>query len=120
MVCSIRQPWAFLIASGFKDIENRSWRTNFRGEFFIHAGKSFDSDGFRALEEWCEPEIRIQVPYKNEFELGGIVGRARIVDCVEDSESDWFFGPYGFVIEDAQRMDFRPLRGQLGFFEASF
>jgi hypothetical protein len=120
VVLSIRQPWAWLIANGLKDVENRTWPTRFRGEFFIHAGKSFDADGYRSLQEWCEPSVRLQMPHKNEFELGGIVGRARIVDCVEDSESNWFFGPYGFVMEDAQRMDFRPLRGQLGFFEASF
>jgi hypothetical protein len=120
VVLSIRQPWAWLIANGFKDVENRTWPTRFRGEFFIHAGKSFDADGYRSLQEWCEPSVRLQIPNKNEFELGGIVGRARIVDCVDDSESDWFFGPYGFVIEDAQPLAFRPLRGQLGFFKVSF
>jgi hypothetical protein len=34
---SIRQPWAWLIANGHKDIENRSWNTNYRGAFLIHA-----------------------------------------------------------------------------------
>lgn len=34
---SIRQPWAWLIANGYKDIENRSWRTNYRGPVLIHA-----------------------------------------------------------------------------------
>jgi hypothetical protein len=28
---SIRQPWASLIVAGYKDIENRSWRTSYRG-----------------------------------------------------------------------------------------
>jgi hypothetical protein len=28
---SLRQPWAWLVANGYKDIENRSWRTNHRG-----------------------------------------------------------------------------------------
>ncbi len=52
---SIRQPWAWLIANGYKDIENRSWRTNFRGEFLIHAGKKFDSAGWR----WAAAETNI-------------------------------------------------------------
>ncbi|MFL0196977.1 ASCH domain-containing protein [Clostridium sp. WILCCON 0269] len=34
------QPWASLIALGEKKIETRSWRTNYHGELFIHAGKS--------------------------------------------------------------------------------
>lgn len=39
-ILSIRQPWADLIVSGKKDIENRSWPTKFRGSFYIHAGKA--------------------------------------------------------------------------------
>ena len=35
---SIRQPWAWAILHAGKDIENRSWRTAFRGEVLIHAG----------------------------------------------------------------------------------
>ena len=34
---SVRQPWANLIVRGIKDIENRSWKTNFRGRILIHA-----------------------------------------------------------------------------------
>ena len=36
---SIRQPWAWLIVNGHKDIENRSWPTRFRGPVLIHAAK---------------------------------------------------------------------------------
>ena len=40
---SIRNPWAYLIAYGVKDVENRSWKTDYRGELLIHAsGKSDD------------------------------------------------------------------------------
>jgi hypothetical protein len=38
---SIRQPWAWLIVNGFKDLENRSWSTAFRGPVWIHAGKAW-------------------------------------------------------------------------------
>jgi hypothetical protein len=40
-----------------------------------------------------------------------------IITCVRTSESRWFFGPYGFVIHHASPLPFRPLNGQLGFFE---
>ena len=43
---SIKQPWASLIAHGIKDIENRSWRTNYRGRVLIHAGAS-KKEGWR-------------------------------------------------------------------------
>lgn len=36
---TISQPYASLIASGEKWIENRTWETNYRGEIAIHAGK---------------------------------------------------------------------------------
>lgn len=34
---SIKQPWASLIAHGIKNIENRTWKTHFRGRIYIHA-----------------------------------------------------------------------------------
>jgi hypothetical protein len=37
---TIKQPWAFLIVEGVKDIENRTWKTNFRGRVLIHASKT--------------------------------------------------------------------------------
>ena len=35
---SIRQPWAWLVVNGYRDIENRDWPTNFRGPLLVHAG----------------------------------------------------------------------------------
>ena len=48
---------------------------------------------------------------------GGIVGHADIVDCVSKSNSPWFFGEYGFVLENAKPMPFRSIKGKLGFFD---
>lgn len=33
----VRQPWASLLVSGLKDIENRTWAPNFKGRILIHA-----------------------------------------------------------------------------------
>ena len=42
---SIIQPWAAAIAFAGKDIENRSWRTHYRGPLAIHAsGKLWKDD----------------------------------------------------------------------------
>ena len=41
---SIKQPWASLIAHGIKNIENRTWKTNFRGRIYIHASGKFAGD----------------------------------------------------------------------------
>lgn len=37
---SIKQPWAFLISTGQKTIELRSWQTSYRGELLICASAS--------------------------------------------------------------------------------
>ena len=48
---------------------------------------------------------------------GGIIGTAEIVDCIEQSDSPWFFGPYGLVLENVQPVDFIPVKGALGLFD---
>ena len=111
---SIMQPWAYLIVQGFKDIENRTWRTGFRGPVLIHAGKKFD--GKDDANDWDWPHIE----RPEDFDMGGIVGEAEIVDCVTRSASRWFEGPYGFLIRNARPLPFRPCRGMLGFFEPDF
>lgn len=36
---TVKQPYAFAIAEGFKPIENRTRRTNHRGEIYLHTSK---------------------------------------------------------------------------------
>ena len=38
-VLTIKQPYATLIAEGIKEYEFRTWKTKYRGELLIHAGK---------------------------------------------------------------------------------
>lgn len=110
---SIQQPWAWLIVMGYKDIENRSWPTIFRGSFLIHAAKKFDYIGYN----WLMSQMRLAIPEPHQYKRGGIVGMAQIIDCVTYHNSPWFFGPYGFVLTNTRPVPFIPLRGRLGFFE---
>jgi hypothetical protein len=41
-IISIRQPWASLIVSGLKDVENGTWPTRYRGPVLIHASQRAD------------------------------------------------------------------------------
>lgn len=100
---SIKQPYPHHIFHDGKDVENRDWPTKGRGWFIVHAGVSkseIDKDDER---EMAMPR-------------GGVVGMARIVDCVTEMDSNWFFGRYGFVLRDAFPLPLIPCRGQLGFF----
>ena len=111
---SVRQPWAWLLVNGYKDVENRNWSTNFRGDCLIHAGKSFDKDGY----EWIKRNFKdIPLPQPDEFKRGGIVGWVRVTDCVKEYDSPWFFGRHGFVVEGKGELTFVPMRGKLGFFK---
>jgi len=40
---SIRQPWVELILSGRKCVENRSWKTRYRGTLGIHSSTSLEA-----------------------------------------------------------------------------
>jgi hypothetical protein len=58
----------------------------------------------------------IRPPPPRDIERGGIVGESTILDCVDNHDSPWFFGPYGFVLSHSRPLPFRPVRGRLGFF----
>lgn len=109
---SIKQPWAWLIVNGIKDIENRTWKTKFRGKFLVHASKGVDVKRYNELLD-----KGVKLPPISEFKRGGIVGEAEIVDCVEKSDSPWFLGPIGFVLINGKELPFKEYKGQLNFFE---
>lgn len=131
MALSIMNPWAWLIVNGHKDIENRDWQPHnhglkFRGPVAIHAGRNFDRDAFGDVRngrhpvtgasgcDWGPDDTYVQM-FAGKLN-GGILGVAEIVDVVTRSESEWFVGKYGFVIRNAEPVDFIPVKGALGFF----
>src|SRR5215469_18557457 len=75
-ILSIRQPWAYLITRGSKNIENRSWPTNYRGPVLIHASLKIDKQP--CVDHGLDP---------TKLETGGVVGIAEIVDCVTTHRS---------------------------------
>jgi hypothetical protein len=123
---SIRQPWAWLIVNGYKDIENRDWPTKFRGPLLIHAGKKLTVADYDAamlyIEAYVNPKLVHKVPDIADLLLGGVVGMATLTDCVQRHDSCWMTGnddplAYGFVLADARPLPFIPYRGRLGFFD---
>jgi hypothetical protein len=110
---SIKQPWAYLIIEGIKDIENRKWTPSsiFRGKIYIHAPINFDKIAYNNLK------LSYNLPDVDKFELGGIIGESELVDVVNYSDSIWFEGPYGFVLKNSRKLPFKECKGKLGFFE---
>jgi hypothetical protein len=113
---SIRQPYAWLIVNGHKDIENRDWATDFRGRVLIHAGLTYPKRDYRDDAE-DYPNQYGGTYAARESMIGGIVGVATITGCVDRSESKWFMGKYGFALADARPLPFIPCKGLLGFFD---
>jgi ASCH domain len=111
---SIRQPWAWLIVNGYKDVENRIWEAKLRGWVLIHAGQSKSDTSPEALA-YIKRKYRVaNLPDK--FETGGMVGIAEITDCVRRHRSKWFHGPFGWTLARARRLPFKSCKGQLKFF----
>lgn len=117
---SIRQPWAWLIVNGHKDIENRSWDTNYRGQVLIHASsKPVSPEDYLAALNIARP-LGIELPGRKDFDYGGIVGYATITGTVRESESPWFFGPVGFQLHGSKLLPFLQMKGRLSFFETGY
>lgn len=113
---SIKQPFAELILLGRKKIELRKWNTKFRGEFFIHASKIPDKEAMRKFNF-------------NKLPCGFIVGKVNLMDVKkynneEEHKKDElfhlasnYFGNYGFILENPERIKEISCKGKLGFFE---
>jgi len=85
-ILTIRQPWASYIIDGSKDVENRSRRISYRGQVLIHAGKQWDTEGLDRMLGFAGALVSYRpgtVPF------GAILGTVDLVDCVQDSISEW-------------------------------
>ena len=126
---SIRQPWAWLICAGLKDVENRTWPTKFRGRIYIHTGQS-RSDMDKAtlasiLRQLSNRDAtRLMLAYGT-LPFGAVIGEADVVDCrfrfgEENGNlySEWAVrGQYGFTLSNSELYKTPiPCSGKLGFF----
>lgn len=115
---SIRQPWAWLIVAGHKDIENRTWKTAGRGNFLVHASSSMTQKEYNEAKAFVlEIDRTLWLPRPEDLRMGGVVGIVKMTDCVADYGSPWFVGPYGFLLSEPYPLPFRACKGALGFFE---
>lgn len=96
---TLRQPWAWMVVHGRKDLENRSWVNkivfeliHFQKELAIHAGfgmtrlEYVEAVGFAKQED---PELR--VPRAEELQFGQVIGTVRIAELVPKEH----YGPPG-------------------------
>jgi hypothetical protein len=124
-VITLIEPWGSLIMHGKKTIETRSWKTNYRGELYIHTSK--------------KRERRTDEKYLNAIELlnsepiyGYIIAKCTLSDCIEITESfakkiicfdstnyhlgNYSAGRYAWILKDITPLEeFIPAIGKQGF-----
>jgi hypothetical protein len=106
---TVWQPWAGLIMAGIKDVENRTWRTSYRGPLLIHAGSGTDEQG---MEQHAD-EI---VASGADVRVRGILGTVNLVDVARNHSSAWALPDcWHWVLQDPRRLvEPVPARGMPG------
>lgn len=118
---SVRQPWAWAIIHGGKDIENRSAFAVTKGAMVarhicIHAAKGMTWDEYGYAQDFME-DLGVDCPGPDALIRGGVIGCVTVTAIIKKSDSPWFFGPRGLVLTDAQAIEPIPTVGQLGYFK---
>lgn len=126
-VITIKQPFASLIAAGIKEYEFRTWKTKYRGDILIHAGKGVDK---KAMEKFkC---------YNLEYPTACIIAKAKITDCVKidpaarkklNTKNNLVYSSvvkhtewegYGFKLENVEKIKPIEIKGKLSLWEYDY
>ena len=115
-VITIKEPWASAIFQSGKNVENRTWRTHYRGPLIIHAGKGkfLDFDPY----QWARKR-GLCLSEKNE-KKGNLIGIVDLVDCVKSYKSPWSIDGHWHWILNKARTIRHPISvpGQVGLWNA--
>lgn len=118
-VLSLQPPWPYAIFWLGKDVENRTWKTNLRGDILIHCSQTFDKYGERFLIDHfgISPSLKKQ-------NRGQIVGKVNLTDCCEYQQGDelkngWIAGAEFYFKMQDKRLFKTPITvpGRLLFFK---
>jgi hypothetical protein len=112
---SIKNPHAYLIAKGIKDVENRTWKTSYRGKILIHASQKWDTKTILTREQFD-----LLPSYDTKIPSSAIIGEVEIIDCIKDSQSIWAMdGHFHWVLANAVLFETPILnvKGKLSFWD---
>jgi hypothetical protein len=82
-VLTVRQPFASAILLAGKDIENRSWRTHYRGRLWIHSAVQ------PRRREWPAAKPRGLWLPEEPLPRRVILGCVELADCLWNADSPW-------------------------------
>lgn len=112
---SIKQPWADLIIYGYKFIETRTWKTDYRGELLICSSKSVDREAMDYFKDLFSQD--------HKFLTGKALAVVTLRDCIKMTKEheasalcDLYDG-YSWILENIKPIEPFGIKGQLGLFE---
>ncbi|MEM1315388.1 MAG: hypothetical protein AAGI51_12585 [Pseudomonadota bacterium] len=121
LALSVRQPWAWAILHGGKVIENRSAGAIRAGGMTLGPVALHAAAGMTEAEyAWGVDRLRRHgtiAPRPEDLPRRCLIGQVEVVDIVSESDSEWFGGPMGLVLERPQACAPIPAPGALGYFE---
>lgn len=123
-VLTLHRPWPALILHAGKRVENRAWRTHYRGPIFLHAGQRWDDGALDFAATIPMPEGTTAADWVSQFEQGhpvGIVGLARLYNCVRDEPNYWSIrDQWHWLLNDPHEFPTPvPCKGKQGLWAAS-
>lgn len=115
---SIKQPWTWLIWAGYKTIETRLWKTDYRGDILIVSSKGKMTRQQQHEFESIYPDKMDEVLY------GQALVIAKVVDCREMVVADEtaarcevYPGAYAWVLENVRQVGPVDIKGQLKIYQ---
>lgn len=119
-ILSIRAPWAWAIIYAGKDVENRTWKTEFRGRFLVHASATKDQRAWGAMVGMAMRQHGplFDIPDLKDMPHGGIIGSVELTDCGRFLSSPWWIGPHGLKLRAPKALPFVPYKARLGLYAA--
>lgn len=117
---SVRQPSAWAIIHGGKDVENRSLGSIRAGRMkpgriAIHAAIGMKQAEYDYLV-WRWARDGITVPRPDALPRRAIIGTVEVIDLITESDSPWFGGEAGLMLRHPVPCVPIPASGELGYF----
>lgn len=118
---SVRQPWAWAVIHGGKDVENRTARSitlggMANGLIRIHAAKGMTRDEYESAAAFMA-RLGVVCPHPANLVRGAVIGTVIVTEIVRTHSSPWFFGPCALVLAAPTAIGPIPGPGKLGYFE---
>lgn len=115
---TLRQPWAWAVASGHKKVENRVWAPRYRGPLLIHAGVAVEDEylDFVARECGVDEQVLLREIAETRGRFVALCEFYNIMPPVDDPQYDRWAAPgqYRWMLKNIRAVTSDRYRGKQG------